>query len=66
MLNTYGRKLRGRPSIRSLLAVVILLSLGLVFVTLVNYRTAVRVAKETLRNQGVSIDLELAAEARAR
>ncbi len=66
MLDSYGRKLRGRPPIRSLLAVVILLSLGLVFVTLVNYRTAVRVAEETLRNQGVSIGLELAAEARAR
>ena len=45
---------------------VILLSLGLVVVTVVNYRTAVQVADETLRNQGVSIGLELAAEARAR
>jgi two-component system sensor histidine kinase HydH len=35
-------------------------------VTLLNYRTAIRVAEETLRNQGVSIGLELAAEARAR
>jgi two-component system sensor histidine kinase HydH len=43
-----------------------LLSLGLVFVTLLNYRTAVRVAAETLRNQGVGIGLELAAEARGR
>jgi two-component system sensor histidine kinase HydH len=40
------------------------LSLGLVVVTLLNYRTAVRVAEETLRNQGVGISLELAAEAR--
>jgi len=31
-----------------------------------NYRTAVRVAEETLRNQGVGIGLELAAEARRR
>jgi len=45
---------------------VLLLSLGLVSVTLVNYRTAVRVAEETLRNEGVGISLELAAEARNR
>jgi two-component system sensor histidine kinase HydH len=49
-----------------LLVVVFLLSLGLIAVTLLNYRTAVRVAEETLRNQGVSIGLELAAEARGR
>ena len=46
--------------------IVILLSLGLVTVTVVNYRTAVRVADETLRNEGVGISLELAAEARSR
>ncbi len=57
---------RGRPPLRSLLVTVVLLSLGLVFVTILNYRTAVRVADETLRNQGVSIGLELAAEARGR
>ena len=44
---------------------MVLLSLGLVFVTIVNYRTAVRVAEETLRNQGVGLSLELAAEARS-
>jgi len=55
-----------RLPLRTLLAVVILLSLALVAVTLLNYRTAVRVADETLRNQGVSIGLELAAEARGR
>jgi two-component system sensor histidine kinase HydH len=60
------RTLRGRPPVRSLLAVVILLSLGLAAVTLLNYRTAIRVAEETLRNQGVGIGLELAAEARGR
>ncbi|MFI5341628.1 MAG: histidine kinase dimerization/phospho-acceptor domain-containing protein, partial [Candidatus Methylomirabilales bacterium] len=60
------RTARGRPPVRSLLAAVILLSLGLVAVTLLNYRTAVRTADETLRNQGVSMGLELAAEARAR
>ncbi len=60
------KTLRGRPPVRSLLAAVILLSLGLVAVTLLNYRTAVRTADETLQNQGVSIGLELAAEARAR
>jgi len=54
------------PPVRSLLVTVILLSLGLVGVTLVNYRTAVRVAEETLRNQGVGLSLELAAEARSR
>src|SRR3990170_843580 len=57
---------RARPPVRSLLAAVLLLSLGLLAVTLLNYRTAVRVAEETLRNQGVNISLELAAEARAR
>jgi two-component system, NtrC family, sensor histidine kinase HydH len=57
---------RRRPPVRSLLVTVALLSLGLVFVTAVNYRTAVRVADETLQNQGMSIGLELAAEARAR
>jgi two-component system sensor histidine kinase HydH len=49
-----------------LLVTVVLLSLGLVFVTIVNYRTAVQVAEETLRNQGVGIGLALAAEARTR
>jgi len=57
---------RLRLPIRGLLIAVAALSLGLVVVTLLNYRTAVRVADETLRNQGVSIGLELAAEARAR
>ena len=56
----------GRAPIRGLLVAVLLLSLGLIGITLLNYRTAVRVAEETLRNQGVSIGLELAAEARAR
>ncbi len=66
MVSSPGRTPRGRPPVRSLLAVVLLLSLGLVAVTLLNYRTAVRVAEETLQNQGVSLGLELAAEARAR
>jgi two-component system sensor histidine kinase HydH len=56
----------GRPPVRSLLVTVVLLSLGLVIVTVVNYRTAVQVAEETLRNQGVGLSLELAAEARSR
>jgi two-component system sensor histidine kinase HydH len=56
---------RRRPPIRSLLVTVVLLSLGLVVVTVVNYRTAVRVAEETLRNQGIGLSLELAAEARS-
>jgi two-component system sensor histidine kinase HydH len=56
---------RRRPPVRSLLVTVVVLSLGLVVVTAVNYRTAVRVAEETLRNQGVGISLELAAEARS-
>lgn len=55
-----------RLPIRWLVAVVLLFSLGLAAVTLVNYRTAVRVAEETLRNQGVSIALRLAAEAWSR
>jgi two-component system, NtrC family, sensor histidine kinase HydH len=55
-----------RPPVRSLLVTVALLSFALVFVTGVNYRTAVRVAEETLRNQGIGISLELAAEARSR
>ena len=55
---------RRRPPVRSLLLTVLLLSLGLMAVTGLNYRTAVRMAEETLRNQGVGISLELAAEAR--
>ena len=66
MPNSSRKTPRTRPPVRSLLAVVLLLSLGLIAVTLLNYRTAVRVAEETLRNQGVGIGLELAAEARAR
>ncbi|MBI4573988.1 MAG: histidine kinase [candidate division NC10 bacterium] len=66
MLNLPRKTPRHGPPVRSLLVVVLLLSLGLMAVTLLNYRTAVRVAEETLRNQGVSIGLELAAEARAR
>jgi two-component system sensor histidine kinase HydH len=48
------------------LAAVLVLSLGLILVTTLNYRTAVRVADETLQNQGVAISMELAAEARSR
>src|SRR3990172_7279104 len=55
-----------RPPVRSLLVVVVLLSLGLVAVTLLNYYTAVHMAEETLRNQGMSITLDLAAEAWSR
>ena len=55
-----------RPPIRGLVAAVLLLSLALATVTLMNYRTAVRVAEETLRNRGVSIGLQLAAEAWSR
>ena len=55
-----------RLPIQGLLLAVAALSLGIVVVTLLNYRTAVRVAEETLQNQGVGIGLELAAEARAR
>ena len=66
MLNPLRKALQHGPPVRSLLVVVVLLSLGLIAVTLLNYRTAVRVAEETLRNQGVGIGLELAAEARAR
>ena len=57
---------RGRPPLRGLMAAVIFLSAGLIAVTGLNYRTAVRVAEETLRNQGMNIGLELAAEARRR
>jgi len=51
--------------VRSLLVTVILLSLGLIGVTILNYHTAVRVAEETLRNQGLNLSLQLAAEARS-
>jgi two-component system, NtrC family, sensor histidine kinase HydH len=54
-----------QPPVRSLLLTVLLLSLGLLAVTGLNYRTAVRVADETLRNQGVALSLELSAEARS-
>jgi two-component system, NtrC family, sensor histidine kinase HydH len=63
--NEHGEPGRRRPPIRSLLVTVVLLSLGLMAVTVLNYRTAVRVADETLRNQGVALSLELAAEARS-
>jgi len=66
LAQAFRRRSSGGPPVRSLLVTVVLLSLGLVFVTAVNYRTAVRVADETLQNQGVSIGLELAAEARTR
>ena len=71
----FGREARGselgepgqrRPPVRTLLVTVFLLSLGLVAVTVLNYNTAVRMADETLRNQGVALSLELAAEARSR
>jgi len=54
-----------RLPIRGLLIVVSLLSIGLLGITLLNYRTASRVAEETLRNQGISIGLGLAADARS-
>jgi len=66
LAQAFRRRSSGGPPVRSLLVTVVLLSLGLIFVTAVNYRTAVRVADETLQNQGVSIGLELAAEARTR
>jgi len=66
LAQAFRRRSSGGPPVRSLLVTVVLLSLGLFFVTAVNYRTAVRVADETLQNQGVSIGLELAAEARTR
>ena len=66
MIRALRRRSSVGPPVRSLLVTVAILSLGLVIVTVVNYRTAVQVAEETLRNQGVSIGLELAAEARAR
>ena len=55
-----------RLPIHGLLIVVSLLSIGLLGITFLNYRTAYRVAEETLRNQGIAIGLELAAEARGR
>lgn len=57
---------RHRLPVRGLVAAILLLSVGLSAVTLLNYRTAVRTAEETLQNQGVGIGLELAAEAWAR
>jgi hypothetical protein len=42
------------------------LGLGVIILILLNYRTAVRVAEEALRNQGVGIGLELAPGARGR
>ena len=60
-----GKQSRPRLPVRSLLVTVCFLSLGLIFVTVLNYRTAVQVAEETLRNQGLSLSLQLAAEARS-
>ena len=56
----------GRWPMRILLAALALLSVSLIAVTLLNYRTAAQLAEQTLQNSGLSVALELAAEARAR
>lgn len=66
MTNSPLKAARYRPPVRWFLAAVLALSVCLVTVTLLNYRTAVRVAEETLRNQGVTLALRLAAEAWSR
>jgi len=56
----------GRWPMRILLAALALLSVSLIAVTLLNYRTAAQLAEQTLQNSGLRLALELAAEARAR
>ena len=64
--SSIGRSTPNHVPIRGLLVVVFLLSLGLLGITLLNYRTALRVAEETLQNQGVTIGLAVASQARGR
>ena len=54
-----------RWPIRILLATLALLSVGLIAVTLVNYRTTAQLAEQALQNTGLGMALEVAAEARA-
>ena len=56
----------GRWPIRILLATLALLSVGLIAVTLLNYRTIGQLAEQALQNSGLGIAMEVAAEARAR
>lgn len=56
----------GRWPMWTLLATLALLSVGLLTVTLLNYRTASQLAEHTLQNNGLRVALELAAEARGR
>lgn len=56
----------GRRPMWTLLATLALLSVGLLAVTLLNYRTAAQLAEQTLQNSGLRVALELAADARAR
>jgi uncharacterized membrane protein YdfJ with MMPL/SSD domain len=54
----------GRWPIRILLATLALLSVGLIAVTLLNYDTTAQLAEQALQNSGLSMALEVAAEAR--
>ena len=65
MQATRGGTVPGRRPTRILLAALALLSIGLIAVTLLNFRTAAQLAEQTLQNSGLRIALELAADARA-
>jgi two-component system sensor histidine kinase HydH len=56
----------GRRPIAILLTSLAVLSVGLLAVTLLNYRSAVQLAEQSLQNSGQRAALEIAAEARAR
>ena len=64
MRDTVSGTIPGRWPMWTLLATLALLSVSLLAVTLLNYRTAVQLAEQTLQNSGLTIALELAAEAR--
>ncbi len=55
-----------RWPIRILLGTLALVSIGLIAVTLLNYNTTSRLAEQGLQNNGMTLALEIASEARAR
>jgi len=55
-----------RWPIRILLGTLVLIAAGLIAVTLLNYDTTARLAEQALQNNGMTLALEIASEARAR
>ncbi len=59
-------KISGRWPTRILLGTLALLSVCLIAVTLLNYRTTAQLAEQSLQNSGLKVALEVASEVRAR